>query len=70
MKPLPKQLTKGKIKSLYGNQYNRIFIEQEIKSFQEQLGENKRTKLITENVKQLFIKRFGLPTGYEIVEPT
>lgn len=68
MKALPKQLTKGKIKELYGNQYNRIFIEQEIRSFQEQLGENIRTKLITEEVKKLFINRFGLPTGYELVE--
>jgi hypothetical protein len=68
MKALPKQLTKGKIKELYGNQYNRIFIEQEIKSFQEQLGENIRTKLITEDVKKLFINRFGLPTGYQLVE--
>ena len=68
MKALPKQLTKGKIKELYGNQYNRVFIEQEIKSFQEQLGENIRTKLITEAVKKLFINRFGLTTCYELVE--
>lgn len=68
MKALPKKINKAKLVELYSNQMSTKKVLEEIRSFQEQCGFNHRGRLIHDKVKQLFFERFGLPTGYELIE--
>lgn len=68
MKPLPKKITKAKMVELYADQMNTKNVLTELQSFQEQLGINKRTKILCNRVKALFFKNFNLPSGYEMQE--
>lgn len=70
MKPLPKQINKAKMVELYLNQMSEKSILEEIRGFQEQLGFKVRGRVLHDKVKELFFKRFGLPTGYEMTEET
>ncbi len=69
MKPLPRQWKKVTVYLLYGNQYNSFEIKQTIIAFQKQVGQNIRKHILTKEVKELIMKEYGLPEGYEIVEP-
>lgn len=68
MKPLPKKINKAKLVELYSNQMSTKKVLEEIQGFQEQCGFNNRGRLIHDKVKKLFFERFGLPTGYELIE--
>lgn len=68
MKPLPKQINKTKMVELYSNQMSKKSILEEIKSFQEQLSFSTKARIVHDKVKQLFFKRFGLPTGYQLTD--
>jgi hypothetical protein len=70
MKPLPKKINKAKLVELYSNQMSTKKVLEEIRSFQEQCGFSIKGRLIHDKVKELFFKRFGLPTGYEMTEET
>lgn len=70
MKALPKQINKAKMVELYSNQMSAKSVLEEVRSFQEQCNISIHKGILHDKVKQLFFKRFGLPTGYEMTEET
>ena len=64
MKPLPKKIFKSKMVELYADQFPTKRILEELKSFQEQLNIPVKRRILSNNVKNLFFQKFGLPTGY------
>lgn len=70
MKPLPKKITKMQMVDLYANQLSTKTVVEAIKNFQEDCNFSIQKRIIPDKVKQLFFKRFGLPTGYEITPET
>jgi hypothetical protein len=70
MKALPKQINKTKMVELYSNQMSAKSVLEELRGFQEQCEISIHKSILHDKVKQLFFKRFGLPTGYEMTEET
>jgi hypothetical protein len=68
MKPLPKNINKKKMVELYSDQYPALQILKEIRSIQTDLGIPITKGLLSNKVKGLFFKDFGLPTGYEMTD--
>lgn len=64
MKKLPQKINKSMLVELYSDQYNRLFILDEIRIIQIRLNVSVNKSLLANAEKKLFFAKFGIPTGY------